>query len=299
MGMKIGFIGLGHMGRPMAQNLVRAGFALTVHDLNKAATAELLSQGAQWADSPQDLARQTDIMISSLPGPPQVEAVAFGKNGVVAGIRPGSTWIEMSTSDAELIQDIGIQLKDLGCNVLDAPVTGAVDGAQAGELTIFVGGDETILNRHRSVLEVISKKIFHAGPLGTGLAAKLVTNLLWFINAVAIGEGMVLGVKAGIEPTMLWDIIKLSAGNSWVAEHDVPAIFRGDYDPSFTLDLCNKDLTLIQGLGRQLGIPLEMGALAEQTFRRAQAQYGRDQGELHVVKLLEDATGTSLKVTGF
>jgi 3-hydroxyisobutyrate dehydrogenase-like beta-hydroxyacid dehydrogenase len=237
MGMKIGFIGSGHMGRPMAQNILRAGFELTVHDLNKTAAAELLSQGARWADSPQDLARQTDSVISSLPGPPQVEAVAFGENGVVAGIRPGSTW------------------GDLGCYVLDAPVTGAVDGAEAGELTIFVGGDETILNRHRSVLEVMSKKIFHAGPLGTGLAAKLVTNLLWFINAVAIGEGMVLGAKAGIEPTMLWDIIKSSAGNSWVAEHDVPAIFRGDYDPSFTLDLCNKDLTLIQGLGRQLGIP--------------------------------------------
>jgi 3-hydroxyisobutyrate dehydrogenase len=299
MGMKIGFIGSGHMGRPMAQNILRAGFELTVHDLNKTAAAELLSQGARWADSPQDLARQTDSVISSLPGPPQVEAVAFGENGVVAGIRPGSTWIEMSTSDARLIQDIGIRLGDLGCYVLDAPVTGAVDGAEAGELTIFVGGDETILNRHRSVLEVMSKKIFHAGPLGTGLAAKLVTNLLWFINAVAIGEGMVLGAKAGIEPTMLWDIIKSSAGNSWVAEHDVPAIFRGDYDPSFTLDLCNKDLTLIQGLGRQLGIPLEMGALAEQTFRRAQAQYGRDQGELHVVKLLEDATRTSLQVPGF
>jgi 3-hydroxyisobutyrate dehydrogenase-like beta-hydroxyacid dehydrogenase len=142
----------------------------------------------------------------------------------------------------------------------------------------------------------MGKKIFHAGPLGTGLAAKLVTNLLWFINAVAIGEGMVLGAKAGIELTMLWDIIKSSAGNSWVAEHDVPAIFRGDYDPSFTLDLCNKDLALIQGLGRQLGIPLEMGALAEQTFRRAQAQYGGDQGELHVVKLLEDATETNLQV---
>ena len=297
--MHVGFIGLGNMGNPMAHNVLRAGFSLTVHDLRPAAAAGLLDEGARWADTPAAVARETETVILSLPGPPQVEAVMGGEDGVLAGLQPGATWIDMSTSSRQLFRRLAGDVQERGAHALDAPVTGAVDGAQRGALTIFVGGDAAVLDRQRPVLEAMGRTIFHAGPLGAGLAAKLLTNLLWFIHAAALGEGLVLGARAGIDLPVLWEIIKSSAGNSWVAQHDTPSVFRGDYDPSFTLDLCCKDLGLIHDLGAELDVPLELGALAEQIFHRARVTYGGDRGEMHVVKLLEDATGTPLQVAHF
>ncbi len=293
--MRVGFIGLGNMGLPMAQNVLESGFELVVHDLREEAAVPLIKLGAQWAGSPRELAERVDSVISSLPGPAQVEAVAYGPNGLLSGLQAGMTWIEMSTSSRDLLSRIADEADRIGFTLLDAPVTGAVDAAQAGELTIFAGGPAGVVERQRPILAAMGQEIFHTGPLGTGLAAKLVTNLLWFINAAAIGEALILGAKAGIQLTNLWDIIKASAGNSWVAEHDVPSVFRGDYDPSFTLDLCCKDLGLIRDLGRSLDVPLELGALVEHIFHRAQVQYGGEQGEMHVVKLLEDLTGTYLR----
>jgi 3-hydroxyisobutyrate dehydrogenase len=297
--MNIGFIGLGHMGNPMAANLIRAGYDLTVHDARRATSENLLASGAEWADSPRAAAQAAQVVITSLPGPAQVEVVLLGAEGVLAGLKPGSTWIDMSTNSVELVKQIAARAAEQGVHTLEAPVTGAVDGARAGRLSIFVGGDQAVYERHLPVFQAMGKRIFHTGALGTGTPVKLVTNLLWFINAVAIGEGLMLGARCQVDLETLWEAIKVSAGNSWVAEHDVPSIFRGDYDPSFSLDLCCKDLRLTTALGRQVGVPLELGALVEQIFLRAQAQYGGDQGEMHVVKLLEDAVGTRLQVADF
>jgi 3-hydroxyisobutyrate dehydrogenase-like beta-hydroxyacid dehydrogenase len=297
--MKVGFIGLGQMGRPMAANIINAGYEVIVHDLRREAGEFLLDKGATWSDEAQTVAEMASAVITSLPGPTEVELVMQGEHGVLAGLRPGSTWIDVSTSSPALTRRIAALADQKGADTLDAPVTGAVDGAVAGTLTFFVGGDADVFERHRQLLAAMGENIFHCGPLGTGLAAKLLTNLLWFINAVAIGEGMMLGARAGIELQALWQIIKSSAGNSWVAEHDVPSIFRGDYDPSFTLDLCCKDLHLIQSLGRELEVPLELGGRAESIFLQARARYGGDAGEMHVVKLLEDLVGTRLQVPGF
>jgi 3-hydroxyisobutyrate dehydrogenase len=221
--------------------------------------------------------------------------VLLGSEGVLAGAQPGSIWIDMSTSTPALAQRIAAAAAAKEMGVLDAPVTGAADGALAGTLTIFVGGDRALYERCLPVFRAMGRDALYLGPLGAGYAVKLLTNLLWFINAAAIGEALLLGARSGVELRPLWEAIKLSAGNSWVAEHDVPAIFRGDYDPSFTLNLCCKDLRLITDLGRDTGTPLELGALAEQIFIRARTQYGGELGELHVVKLLEDATGTALR----
>ncbi len=293
--MEVGFIGLGNMGLPMARNALKSGFDLVVHDLRRTAAEPLILLGARWAGSPRELAQQVDTVITSLPGPPQVEAVAFGPDGLFSGMRPDATWIEMSTSSPELLARLADEAGKIGVTILDAPVTGAVDGAQAGMLTIFAGGPREALEQQRPLLASMGRQIFHTGSLGTGLAAKLLTNLLWFVNAAAIGEAMILGARAGIELTNLWEIIKASAGNSWVAEHDVPALFQGHYDPSFTLDLCCKDLRLINELGRSLDVPLELGSLVGHLFHRAQVQYGGEKGEMHVVKLLEDLTGTYLR----
>ncbi len=293
--MKIGFLGWGNMGNPMAGNLQASGFPLSVFDLNQSAAAELIAGGAGWAESPRNLAAGADVVITSLPGPPQVEAALLGEDGVLAGLEANAIWIDMFTNERQLVARLADLAAERGAHVLDAPVTGAVDGARDGRLTIYVGGDEEVFARSKPVFIPLGRAIY-VGALGAGNVTKLITNLLWFINAVSIGEGLLLGKRAGIDLETLWDAIKSSVGNSFVVEHDVPSIFRGDYDPSFTLDLCCKDMALLNTLGRELGVPLQMGALAEQTFQRARVQYSGGQGEMHVVKLLEDAVGVDLRV---
>ncbi len=297
--MRIGFIGLGNMRNPMAANLIRAGYELTVHDLKPKNARNLLQMEAQWAASPRAVAGSVDTVIASLPGPREVEAVLLGDDGVLAGLSAGGTWIDMSTSSPDLAHRIAhtAGVKDIA--VLDAPVTGAIDGAQAGTLNIFVGGEREVFDRHLPVFEALGERVFLAGPLGSGLAAKLITNMLWFINAVAVGDALMLGAKSGLDLPTLWQIIQSSADNSWMAEHDVPAIFRGDYDPSFTLALCSKDLDLISTLGRQLGVPLELSALVEQRFLQAREKYGATQGEMSVMRLLEDTLGVELRAAGY
>jgi 3-hydroxyisobutyrate dehydrogenase-like beta-hydroxyacid dehydrogenase len=178
---------------------------------------------------------------------------------------------------------------------LEAPVTNAVDMAALGRLSIFVGGEQTLFEQHKALFEVIGEKIFHVGAPGNGATIKLLTNLLWFVSAAAIGEGLMLGAKAGIPLHTVWEAIKSSAGNSWVAEHDVPSIFAGHYDPSFSLALCCKDLGLINQIAKNQGYELPMGSKAQALFQEAMQTYGPDAAELHVVKLLEERVGHLLR----
>jgi len=294
--MKIGFIGLGNMGGPMALNVQKAGYDLIVHDLDKGQAEEHLAKGAIWADSAAECAAACEILITSLPGPPQSEAVMAGPEGALAHLRSGAIWLDMTTNRLELVQRLAKEAP-AGVRVVDAPVTSAVDGARRGELYSFVGGEQADVEKVGPVLETMGSFI-HCGALGTGNIVKLVTNQLWFIHACAIGEGLVLGVKAGIEPLTLWEAIKNSVGDSFVAHHDVPSIFAGHYDPSFSLDLCAKDLGLIQKLAQTVDVPLELTSLAQTIFERSREQYGGDQGEMHVVKQLEERAGVSLNVPG-
>lgn len=296
--IKIGFIGVGNMGNPMCANLIKAGFPTTVHDVRRERAEDLVALGATWADSPADAASLADVVVLCLPSEREVEAVALGAAGVLFAMRPGTSLIDTSTSAPELVRRMAEVGSARGIAVLDAPVSGAVDGARNGTLAIFVGGDRVVVERHRPVFDALGTRIFHAGPLGAGLAAKLLTNLLWYVHAAAIGEAMVLGVRAGIDLLMIKDIIEASCGTSWVATHDIPTIYRGDYDTSFSLELCAKDLRLIMQLGRMLGVPLELGGHAEDIFRRARDRYGAAAGELSVVRLVEDAVGVRLEATG-
>jgi len=182
-------------------------------------------------------------------------------------------------------------------SVLDALVTGAIDGARRGTLTIFVGGSGPVLEQVRPYLELLGR-IIVCGPLGNGTVVKLVTNQIWFINAAAIGEALVLGKKAGVELTVLWDALKNSVGDTFVARHDVPSIFAGHYDPSFTLDLCCKDLGLIVALSEATQTQAPMTAQAKDRFEAARKAFGGDQAELLVCKLIEDASGVDLRVQG-
>jgi 3-hydroxyisobutyrate dehydrogenase-like beta-hydroxyacid dehydrogenase len=289
------FIGVGNMGNPMAANLLKAGYPLTVHDISPEKAQNLISLGAVWADSIAAGCANADVVMASLPGPPQVREVMLGEHGVLAHAKPGASIIDTSTSAVELVQELVALAHSKGLGFLEAPVTNAVDMAALGRLSIFVGGEQALFEQHKALFEVIGEKIFHVGAPGNGATIKLLTNLLWFVSAAAIGEGLMLGAKAGIPLHTVWEAIKSSAGNSWVAEHDVPSIFAGHYDPSFSLALCCKDLGLINQIAKNQGYELPMGSKAQALFQEAMQTYGPDAAELHVVKLLEERVGHLLR----
>ena len=291
----IAFIGVGNMGNPMALNLIKAGYDLTVFDLKTSKTHNLQAAGAKVANNLQDAVKDADVIMVSLPGPPQVAQVMLGEDGVLAHVKPGVTVIDTTTSSVELIQQLVEVSVQKQIDYLEAPVTNAVDFAALGRLSIFVGGSLAAFEKHKPIFEVIGEKIFHVGKAGNGATVKLLTNLLWFVSAATMGEALMLGAKADIPLNTVWEAIKSSAGNSWVAEHDVPSIFAGHYDPSFSLALCCKDLGLINDIAQSQGYSLPMGAHALALFEKAKAQYGPDAAELHVVKLLEDRVGHYLR----
>ena len=289
------FIGVGNMGNPMAANLLKAGYPLTVHDISPEKAQNLISLGAVWAESIAAGCANAEVVMASLPGPPQVREVMLGEHGVLANAKPGACIIDTSTSAVELVQELVALAHSKGLGFLEAPVTNAVDMAALGRLSIFVGGEQALFEQHKALFEVIGEKIFHVGAPGNGATIKLLTNLLWFVSAAAIGEGLMLGAKAGIPLHTVWEAIKSSAGNSWVAEHDVPSIFAGHYDPSFSLALCCKDLGLINQIAKNQGYELPMGSKAQALFQEAMQTYGPDAAELHVVKLLEERVGHLLR----
>lgn len=295
--MKIGFIGLGTMGGPMALNLIKAGHGLAVCDLEPTRAEPHLAAGAIWAASAEACAGGVETVITSLPGPPQVDRLAHGEDGLLAGLTPGQAWIDTTTSEVSLTRTLAGEVEVTGAAMLDAPVTGAVDGARQGTLTLFVGGPAPLVEAQRPALEPTGR-VIHCGELGTGLVVKLVTNMLWFIHAAALGEGLVLGSRGGVELGTLWEAIQASVGDSFVARHDAPSIFAGHYDPSFPLDLCLKDLGLINGLADALAVPVPLAKRTERLYETARKRYGGDAGELHVVRQLEDETGASLRLAG-
>ncbi len=289
------FIGVGNMGNPMAANLLKAGYPLTVFDRVNDKAANLLAQGAHWANDVHQGMAQAEVVMASLPGPAQVQEVMLGEAGVMAALRPGMAVIDTSTSAVDLVRQLADLARQRGADFLEAPVTNAVDFAALGRLSIFVGGDESVFKQHQPIFDVLGEKIFHVGQHGNGATIKLLTNLLWFVSAAAIGEGLMMGAKAGIPLNTVWEAIKSSAGNSWVAQHDVPSIFAGHYDPSFSLALCCKDLGLINQVAQSQGYELTMGALAQKVFQQAMQTYGPEAGELHVVRLLEERAGLLLR----
>jgi len=293
----IGFIGLGNMGANMARCLQKAGYRLLVHDLHESAAEELIKHGAAWSPSVADCAQSCELLITSLPKPDDVRTVMAGEKGALAALPEGAVWVDMTTNDCELVKELATIASGRSIEIVDAPVTGAVDGAINGRLTIFAGGADNVLDQVQSVLEAMGG-VIRCGQLGTGNVVKLVTNYLWFTHAAVIGEGLLLGKQAGVSLDVLWDAIKRSVGDSFVARHDAPSIFAGHYDPSFTLALCLKDLALCDDLAQRHGVPTPVGNTVTDRFREAADRYGEHSGELHVAKLLEDAVETDLRLDG-
>lgn len=302
---RIGFVGLGNMGGPMCLRLVQAGYPVTAFDLDAAALQRVVNAGARAGTSAADCAAQADVFLTSLPRPDHVQQVMQGKaggdgaggaDGALGKLAAGALWVDLTTNRKELVQALA-DAAPQGVEVADAPVTGAVDGARNGRLTLFLGGAPSAVQRATTVLEHLGT-VIPCGALGTGNVVKLVTNQLWFISAAALGEGFATGLAHGVDLGVLWHAIQNSVGDSFVVRHDAPSIFAGHYDPSFSLDLCIKDLSLIQELGQSVKAELPMTAAARKAFDMASERYGRNAAELHVAKRIEDDAGLSMRLEG-
>lgn len=292
---RIGFVGLGNMGAPMCRRLVEAGHEVLVFDLDADRVARAVSGGAHASASAADCAGAGDLFLTSLPRPDHVQAVMVD-SGALAALPAGSVWVDLTTNRVDLVTSLAKRAPE-GVAVVDSPVTGAVDGARNGRLTLFVGGDPDVVERVTPVLATLGT-VIACGPLGTGNVVKLVTNQLWFIHAAAVGEGFALGCRHGVALDTLWQAIRQSVGDSFVAQHDAPSIFAGHYDPSFTLDLCLKDLGLIERLQADLTADLPMTDAARAAFSHAAERYGTAAAELHVARRIEDDEGLSFRLPG-
>jgi 3-hydroxyisobutyrate dehydrogenase len=296
---KLGFVGLGSLGAHLAASLLRAGFEVTICDLEPPRATRLLEAGAAWAGTPREAAAASDTLLTCLPSPAAVATVLEGPEGVLSSLRPGCTWIDTSTNDRHELVRLAALAAEHGIEVLEAPVTGGVHLASTGELTVIVGGDATVFERHRPVLDAVGGRVFHVGPLGSAMTLKVITNLLAFVHLVAAGEALMLARAAGLDLARAFEVIRASSGSSFVMETEGQLILNGSYDIGFTLDLAVKDLGFACGLGKELGVPLELGELVERTFVRARTVYGGETWSTAVVRLLEDAVGKDLRAPGF
>ena len=299
MTKKIAFIGLGHLGRHLARNLLEAGFDLTVHDLSAETAGPLIEKGARFADTPKDATVGAEVVITCLPSPAATETVLTGSNGILVDPRGGATWVEMSTNDPDVIKRLAALAKQKGVETLEAPVTGGVHKAANGEITVLAGGDEALFGKHRHLLEAMGGEVIYMGELGKASVIKVITNMLAFIHLIAAGEALMLAKTANLDLTKTFQAIKASSGNSFVHETESQVILNGSYNIGFTMDLALKDLGIVQKLAMNQAVPLDLASLTEQAFRRARGHYGGDAWSPMVVKLLEDALGTDLRAPGF
>ncbi len=296
---RVGFIGLGNMGGPMCGHLVSAGFDVTAYDVDPVALSRWVEAGARGAGSVAECAAGAEVLITMLPAPPQVEAVWLGEGGAVAALEPGSLAIDMSTSSTAVGARVVAAAGERGVDFLDAPVAGQSIGANAGTLAIYVGGSEAAYARAVPLFEAMGDpdRIFHLGGNGAGYTVKLLLNLLWFIESVAVGEVLSVGVRAGVSLDRLHSALVGSPANSVFLERDVRMVLDdGDYDEAFPMRLVTKDLGLAVDLARDVGVPVELTALVEQIHRRARALYGDDAGEISAIRLYEDLAGVKLRL---
>lgn len=297
--MRIGFIGLGNMGRHMARHLIQAGHEVTVHDSRPETAAEHVALGAIWADTAAQCASDVEVLVTMLPNPRVVEDVLL-RGGAAEALTTGSVWIDMSTSTPGAAERVAEEVLDRrGVRRLDAPVSGMAHGAEAGMLQIFVGADAADFRAALPVLRVMgdAERILHVGPLGAGYTVKLMINLLWFSHLTASSEVLAMGVKAGVDLGTLRDALLASPAASNFLERDIMSVLAdGDYDDSFAMALACKDLGLAVDLGRDLGVSTELSALVEQIYRRAKSRHGDLAGEMTPVRLYEELAGREFRL---
>jgi 2-hydroxy-3-oxopropionate reductase len=263
---KIGFIGLGIMGKPMAKNLIKAGYSLIVHNRSQAPVDELVKDGAQSAESPRDVAQKSEIIITMLPNSPDVELVVLGENGILAGAKVETIIIDMSSIEPLVSQKIAAEAAKKSVEFLDAPVSGGEPGAIQGTLAIMVGGKQTIFNQCLPIFEVLGKSVVRVGDVGAGGFAKLANQIIVALNIAAVSEAFVLGQKAGLDPEKLFQAIRGGLAGSHVMDAKVPLIMGRNFKPGFKIKLHNKDIKNALATATGLQVPLPLTGLVEQVL---------------------------------
>lgn len=295
MQTRIGFIGLGIMGRPMSKHLLHKGFPLVVHNRSQGAVDELVGLGAERAASPREVAERCDVIVTMLPNSPDVESVVMGKDGVMEAARPGQLLIDMSTINPIVSRKIGDTLATIGAAMLDAPVSGGERGAIDATLSIMVGGAASDFERAQPIFETLGKTITHLGPLGAGGFTKLANQIIVAINLSALGEALTFGTKAGVDPEKMFRALAGGLAGSRCLDQKQEKILNGDFAPGFKIDLHYKDLNLIGEAARSVGTPVPIAALVEQLFcaLRVRGRGGLDHSG--VVTLYEDLAGVQVR----
>jgi 3-hydroxyisobutyrate dehydrogenase-like beta-hydroxyacid dehydrogenase len=284
----IGFVGLGRMGGGMCRNVVRkSGEDVLVYDVSPEAVRACTDAGARAAASVAEVAAAADVILTSLPMPDDVERVALGPGGIAESAAPGTVYFDLSTSSPEVTRRIAAELDVEGVTMLDAPVSGSPSGAEAGTLAVMVGGDRAAFDAHRSILECFGANVFHLGPIGSGLVAKLVNNMIGLVSVAAASEALMLGAQAGVDPRTLDTVIRCSSGDSIAYRALADRALAGDFAPSFTLDLAYKDVHLALELADRLGVPTPQGAGAHNLMRMARGLGLGDRDPTAVVKVYE------------
>jgi 3-hydroxyisobutyrate dehydrogenase len=269
---RVGFIGLGIMGAPMAANLLKAGFAVTVWNRTASRAEPLVAVGAKLAGSPADVARGSEVTISCVTDSPDVEAVALGPDGVIAGATRGSAYIDCSTISPEVARRAAERLGDAGVTMLDAPVSGGDVGAKAGTLAIMVGGDDATFTRCLPVLEAMGKTIVHVGPSGAGQVVKLCNQVAGGLNLLAMAEAISLARRSNVDPAKMLEVVSSGAAGSWMLTNLGPRAVREDFAPGFMVELMQKDLRLVQETAASSRTPLPGTALVQQLLRMLEAE---------------------------
>jgi 3-hydroxyisobutyrate dehydrogenase len=297
--MKIGFIGLGNVGGKLAESLLRNKFDLVVRDLNNNLTKEFIKKNASAANTPKELTKNVDLIITCLPSPKICAEVMEGEDGVISGLSKNKIWLEMSTTDESEIKRLGKIVKDKGAIPLDGPVSGGCHRAATGNIAIFVGGERSAFEKILPALTVMGRKILHTGELGSATVLKIITNYLASTHLVALGEAWTVAKKSNLDLLKAYKGIAVSSGNSFVHETESQVILNGSYNINFTMDLVLKDTGLFDDLANKLKAPLEISPLIVKIFKDGQKKYGSRAWSSMIVKRMEDLNKIDFRAKGF
>src|SRR5215510_8663497 len=282
MAMSVGFIGVGNMGNPMAGNVLKGGFAMTVYDKNPKAMANLVEAGAHGAASVRELAERSEVVMTCLPASPDVEALYLEPGGLIECAKAGSVLIDLSSVLPSTPRKLEPRAKERGLHFLECPVSGGVSGARAATLAVMVGGDASVLERVRPVLRAIGPNIFHVGPVGAGNTVKAINNMMACVNSLAMMEGLALGVKAGLNPMTIYEVVKASSGGSKALERIPTALIPRNFEPGFKVRLMNKDLDTFNTIAKELHVPVSFANVA-QRYQQAALAAGLGEQDTSVV----------------
>ena len=295
----IGFIGLGNVGAKLAGTLLRNKADLTIRDLDKAAAQPLLDAGAKWAESPKEMAQNCDIIITCLPSPAISAAVMEADDGILAGMRAGMIWAEMSTTDEAEVKRLGRIVQERGGHAVDCPVSGGCHRAATGNIAIFAGCERPVFEKMLPFLTKMGRRVLHTGELGSASVLKVVTNYLATANLVSVSEALATCKAAGMDLNTSFEAIKISSGNSFVHETESQVILNGSRDINFTMDLVLKDIGLFDEVAKRAGLDLELSPMLVKMFKQAIEKYGPRELSPNIIKKYEEQSGLDVTASGF